>query len=79
MPKISEEEWHQDRLIWLSYRQILAIAMLINEVQRNAPDGFAINSELLKELKGVKTKLWHEVKDVMHNEEIERADIDPDI
>lgn len=79
MPSVSKEEWNDERMVWLSARQILAVAMLINEVQRYAPDGYAINSELLKELRGVKAKLWAEVKPLMLPDEVERSELDSDM
>lgn len=79
MPKVSEEEWNEETMVWLSPRQILAVAMLINEVQRYAPEGFAVNSELLKELRGVKAKLWLEVKPMLLPDEVERSELDPDM
>jgi hypothetical protein len=79
MPKVSEEEWNEEVMVWLTPRQILAVAMILNEVQRYAPSGFAINSELLKEARGAKGKLWEEVKPMMFDDEVERADIDPSL
>lgn len=79
MPKVSKEEWNEEQMFWLTPRQMLAMAILINEVQRNAPDGFAIHSEFLEELRGLKPKLWEEVKPYLFPDEIERADIDPDV
>lgn len=79
MPNVSEEDWNDEQMVWLSPRQMLAMAMLINEVQRYAPKDFAINSELLQELRGVKSKMWAGVKPLMFPDEIERSELDSDV
>lgn len=78
MPKVSKEEWNEEEIVWLSPRQILALALLINEVQRQAPTNFAISSEILKELRGVKAKLWEQVAPLMLPDEVERSEIEID-
>jgi hypothetical protein len=79
MPSVTEEEWEDEKMVWLAPKEILAIVMLVNECQRHAPEEFSINSELLKRLGGVKRKLWLEIEDMMRPDEIERSDIDPGI
>lgn len=76
MPSVSEEEWNEEEMVWLSPRQILAVALLINECQRHASEDFAISSELLKELRGVKAKLWEQIKPMMLQDEIKRSEIE---
>lgn len=77
MPKVSEEEWNEENMVWLSPRQMLAIALLINEVQRYPADMLPINSEFLKELHGIKAKMWEEVQPMLYPNEVKRANIDP--
>lgn len=78
-PKITEEEWNDDQMVWLSYREMLAVAMVINEVQRYAPENFHVAPELMGLLGKVKKKLWAEVKPHMLPHEEERLEIDPSL
>lgn len=76
MPTVSEEEWNEDQMVWLTYRQILAVALILNEVQRHAPEDFSVAPELLKESAGAKAKLWAEVKPLLLPEEIETTELE---
>ncbi len=76
MPMVSEEEWNEDQMVWLTYRQILAVALILNEVQRCAPEDFSVAPELLKEISGVKVKLWAEVKPLLLPEEVKLSELE---
>lgn len=76
MPKVPEEEWNEDQVVWLTYRQMFAITILISEFQIHSPKEFAINSEVIKELAKAKAKLLQEVRPTLLPEEIEKNELE---
>lgn len=77
MPEVSEEEWNEDQMVWLSHREMLALAMIVAEVQHKSPRSIVTSPEIMKTLVGAKKKLWAEVEPVLKREETEKLEIDP--
>lgn len=79
MPNVSEEEWDEESMVWLSPRQMFAVALLINEVMKYGPEDFDLGRIVIRDLVEAKTKLWDEVKPMLVDDEIEEAEVDSDL
>ncbi len=69
-PQIPKAEWENDeQVIYLTYREMATIIIMSNEALETGTESYP---ELAEILKGVKAKLFVELKPVLYDSDIEK-------